>query len=80
MLRSMVQHTRAKSVIKNSIHETKTISGDLISKKKTNNQEKKNKKNKKRLDVEVLARRVLVHLSTKRTVQATQGVHATYSK
>ena len=80
MLRSMVQHTRAKSVIKNSIHETKTISGDLISKKKTNNQEKK--KIKKRLDVEVLARRVLVHLSTIniRTVQATQGVHATYSK
>ena len=75
----MVQHTRAKSVIKNSIHETKTISGDLISKKKTNNQEKKNKK-KQKMDVEVLARRVLVHLSTKRTVQATQGVYATYSK
>ena len=63
-------------VNKNSIYETKTISGDLISEKKTNI----NKKNKKKLDVEVLARRVHVHISTKRTVQATQGVYATYSK
>ena len=60
---------------KNSIYETKTISGDLIRETKTDH----NKKTK-RLDVEVLARRVHVHISTKRTVQATQGLYATYSK
>ena len=41
---------------------------------------RKKTKKKQKMDVEVLARRVLVHLSTKRTVQATQGVYATYSK
>ena len=69
-------YSAAKPVVnKNSIYETKTISRDLTSEKKTNN-----KKKQKRLDVEVLARRVHVHISTKRTVQATQGVYATYSK
>ena len=43
-------------VIKNSTHETKTISGDLISEKKTTTT--------KRFDVKVLARRVHVHIST----------------
>ena len=48
----------AKSVInKNSIYETKTTSGDLISEKKTNEQQK-------RFDLKVLARRVHVHIST----------------
>ena len=67
-------YSAAKPVVNNnSIYETKTISGDLISEKKTNN-------NKKKFDVELLARRTHVHISTKRTVLATRGVYATYSK
>ena len=63
-------YSTTKSVVnKNSIYETKTISGDLISEKKTND-------NKKRFDVKDLARRRHVHISTKRTVLATQGVYA----
>ena len=64
-------YSTAKSAVNNSIYETMTISGDLIS-------EKKNKQ-QKRFDVEVLARRIHVHISTKRTVLATRGVYATYS-
>ena len=59
-------------VNKNSIYETKTISGDLIRETKTDH----NKKNKKGWTWRCLR----VDISTKRTVQATQGVYATYSK
>ena len=46
------KYSTTKSVVNNnSIYETKTISGDLMSEKKTNN-------NKKRFDLKVLARRV----------------------
>ena len=33
-------YTTTKSVVNNSIYETETISGDLISEKKTNNNKK----------------------------------------
>ena len=33
-------YSTTKSVVNNSIYETKTISGDLINEKKTNNQKK----------------------------------------
>ena len=70
-----ITYSTAKSAVvnNNSIYETKTISGDLISEKKTNN-------NEKGFDVKVLTRRVHVLVSTKRTVPATRGAHATYSK
>ena len=35
------KYSTTKSVVNNSIYETKTISGDLISEKKTNNNKKK---------------------------------------
>ena len=41
---------------------------------------KRNEQQQKRFDLKVLARRRHVHIITKRTVQATRGVHATYSK
>ena len=70
---SYIRYEVRDNKISCNMYETKTISGDLISEKKTNN-------NEKGFDVKVLTRRVHVLVTTKRTVAAVRGTDATYSK